>query len=67
MFNLIIFQIKFFKTKKLNQTLNDANSYSNEYEDITTLGRGASGFVQLAKRKIDRFEVFKKFNFYLKN
>jgi hypothetical protein len=47
-----------FKSKKLNQTLNETNSYSIEYEDITTLGRGASGFVQLAKRKADRFEVY---------
>lgn len=47
--------------------MNEINSYLSEYDDITTLGRGASGFVQLAKRKVDRFEV--KFNeiihFYL--
>lgn len=54
-------QSQMFKTKKLNQTLNETNSYLNEYEDITTLGRGASGFVQLAKRKVDRFEVVTKY------
>jgi serine/threonine protein kinase len=35
--------------------------YLNEYEDILTLGRGASGFVQLARRKLDKREVVTKY------
>ena len=55
---------------KLNQTLNKSvvattestSSYLYEYEDLKTLGRGASGFVQLAKRKkLDKFEVVTKY------
>ena len=46
-----------FKSKKINQTVNDANAYSLEYEDIICLGRGASGFVELAQRRLDKFEV----------
>ncbi len=46
-----------FKPKKLNQTINDTNAYSLEYEDILCLGRGASGFVELAQRRLDKFEV----------
>ena len=55
---------------KLNLTLNTgANAgssevcgYLNEYEDLRTLGRGASGFVQLAKRKkLEKFEVVTKY------
>jgi tRNA A-37 threonylcarbamoyl transferase component Bud32 len=55
---------------KLNLTLNTGTNagssevcgYLNEYEDLRTLGRGASGFVQLAKRKkLDKFEVVTKY------
>ncbi len=52
---------------KLNLTLNTCGSgelggYLNEYEDLRTLGRGASGFVQLAKRKkLNKFEVVTKY------
>jgi serine/threonine protein kinase len=48
---------------KLNQTLGngECGNYYNEYEDVLTLGRGASGFVQLARRKVDRFEVVTKY------
>ena len=38
-----------------------SSPYLNEYEDIRTLGRGASGFVQLAHRKLDKFEVVTKY------
>ncbi|CAF0712521.1 unnamed protein product [Brachionus calyciflorus] len=44
-----------------NLTVNEQNNYLNEYEDLRTIGRGASGFVQLAKRKIDRYEVVTKY------
>ena len=37
------------------------NQYSLEYEDLLTLGRGASGFVQFARRKQDSFEVVTKY------
>jgi PAS domain-containing serine/threonine kinase len=37
------------------------NQYSFEYEDISTLGRGASGFVRLARRRQDSFEVVTKY------
>lgn len=47
-----------FKFHKTNQTFSDANNaYTNEYEDVSVLGRGASGFVQLARRRVDQFEV----------
>ena len=56
---------------KLNLTLNtcadnvgpgEVGGYLNEYEDLRTLGRGASGFVQLAKRKkLNKFEVVTKY------
>jgi PAS domain-containing serine/threonine kinase len=49
---------------KLNQTLSTVgpSSYLCEYEDLRTLGRGASGFVQLARRKkLDKFEVVTKY------
>ena len=45
------------KSKRLNQTVNDKNAYLMEYDDLICLGRGASGFVQLARRKVDKFEV----------
>lgn len=49
------------KSKKLNQTVNDQNAYLMEYDDLICLGRGASGFVQLARRKVDKFEVVTKY------
>ena len=56
-------QSQLFKSNKLNQTLNggEFSNYLNEYEDLRTLGRGASGFVQLARRKLDKFEVVTKY------
>lgn len=50
-----------YKPKKLNQTVNDASPYELEYEDKLCLGRGASGFVELAVRKLDKFEVVTKY------
>ena len=40
----------------------ELNGYSSEYEDLRTLGRGASGFVKLARRrKLEKFQVVTKY------
>ena len=47
---------------KLNQTIaNEPSTYANEYEDVRVLGRGASGFVELARRRVDKREVVTKY------